>query len=80
MCVQYKQLLCLIRLVDACGTFLKVMDSARFGETCLSAYRKTAFPTNSLDYSLERENGASYVQRLFSILFSDVKGTRNYRS
>lgn len=79
VCV-YKLLVCLIRLVYSCGNFLRVMDSTRLGENCLSAYMKTVFSTLSLSWRLKRVNVVFYLQGLFSILFLDIKVTSNCHS
>lgn len=79
VCV-YKLLVCLIHLVYSCGNFLKVMDFARFGENCLSAYMKTVFSTCILSWSLTRVNVVFHLLGLFSILFLDVKVTCNCHS
>lgn len=78
VCVcMYKLLVCLICLVYSCGNFLKVMDSARFGENCLKAYIKTVFSTDSLSCGLKSIDVVFYLQGLFSILSSDIKVTCN---
>lgn len=78
VCVcMYQLLVCLICLVYSCGNFLKVMDAARFGENCLSAYIKTVFSPDSLSCGLKSINVAFCLQGLLSVLSSDIKVTSN---